>query len=225
METPDEVLAGLISRGGMRTQRREGLQQFHQVCKVQAESSRDFSRPAIARLCHVAGIAHPRMLYNGSAGEYMVLLEAWQAHCGKPIPKAERSASTTDWISNIDNPSLRQLVSRIKKERDSIQAELNLLKSSVAITVHWTANRPTDENEPLQIIETIQLQLQLSASEREALEDAISQQLLEREGWVAGRLGDVKNGAGRQIFRPAFLTAVKRVLAQAGRSSTSPGSR
>lgn len=210
---PDVLLAEILARPKLRAKRKAGLEAFQRICRAQAATSKDFSRATIGRLCEAAGLSHGRMLYNGSATEYLELLEAWERFAGKKRElRQDVERPARDWIAGIDSPSLRQLVQRLKRERDCLFAELNLLKSKVEITVHWTVPRPSTQEPNVQVIETIGVKL--SVSERDALEDAIGPALLAREGWTAGPHGEITNEHGRQVFRPGYISALKKVLSR-----------
>ena len=52
----------------------------------------------------------------------------------------------------------------------------------------------------------------LTPSEIDALAHAIAPAFLMAEGWTEGDDSEVKNQAGRKIFRPGFGSAIRKVL-------------
>jgi hypothetical protein len=173
----------------------------------------------MSRLFEAAKLFHPRMLYSGTAAaEYLELLAAWQEHSGAPR-KVPAMAGIPDWIARIDNAALRQLVQRLKKERDAYESQLNMLKSATAISVSWTVPRPDRAAEPSLPTQA----LYLTPSEIEALEHSVSEALLEREGWAEGQLGEITSNRGRLVYRPGYARAIRKVLAFVRRPDVRPG--
>jgi len=53
---------------------------------------------------------------------------------------------------------------------------------------------------------------QLTPSEREALQKAISPQFLEDQGWREGSHGEILNDKGRPLFEVGYTRAIRKVL-------------
>ena len=55
---------------------------------------------------------------------------------------------------------------------------------------------------------------ELTASEREALEGAVSPEFLSDQGWTEGRSGEIRNDKGRRLFEQGYTRAIRKVLAR-----------
>ncbi|WP_267873913.1 gamma-mobile-trio protein GmtX [Massilia eurypsychrophila] len=55
---------------------------------------------------------------------------------------------------------------------------------------------------------------QLTPSEREALQKAVSAEFLEARGLIEGSHGEIKNDLGRTLFDVGFGRAIRKVLGQ-----------
>jgi hypothetical protein len=56
---------------------------------------------------------------------------------------------------------------------------------------------------------------QLTPSEREALQKAVSASYLEERGWKEGSHGEIVNERGRHVLEVGFASAVRKVLGDA----------
>ena len=54
----------------------------------------------------------------------------------------------------------------------------------------------------------------LYPSEIEALRHAVSDRLLRDEGWTSDAEGRVLNEAGRVIFKPGYVTAIRKIIGE-----------
>jgi hypothetical protein len=52
----------------------------------------------------------------------------------------------------------------------------------------------------------------LTSMEREALERAISAELLVKEGWSEGPRGEIVAASGRRVFDNGFATGLRKLL-------------
>ncbi len=60
----------------------------------------------------------------------------------------------------------------------------------------------------------------LYPSEIEALRHAVSDRLLRDEGWTSDAEGRVLNEAGRVIFKPGYVTAIRKIIGEASASKS-----
>jgi hypothetical protein len=58
----------------------------------------------------------------------------------------------------------------------------------------------------------VMMKAQLTASEREALQKAVSLQFLEEQGWREGSHGEILNDKGRTFFEVGYTKAIRKVL-------------
>ena len=127
---PDDVLAALLAKGG-RSQRQRNLTAVHEICRRQHQSgSRDFSIPAVGKLCEAEGILKARALYNAQSADYRDLIEAWQRYAGPAAPKAPKVLASHDYLLRVEDPAIRSLMQGIISERDRLKAQINTLKAN-----------------------------------------------------------------------------------------------
>jgi hypothetical protein len=210
---PDDVLASLLDKGA-RSNRKANLVKMHELCRRQhAVGSRDFSLPAIGRLAEAEGILKGRALYNAPSADYRTLIEAWAAYAGPAAPKPPKTLASHDYLMRIDDPAIRSIMQAIVAERDKLKAQLNVLKANTRVTVD---RRPVDATvfaaQSTQPVAVFALSAQLTPSEREALQKAVSPRYLEERGFKEGSHGEIVNERGRTIFEVGFARAVRKAL-------------
>lgn len=210
---PDAVLASLLDKGG-RSNRRANLAKMHELCRRQnATGSRDFSLPAIGRLAETEGILKGRALYNAQSADYRVLIEAWSAYAGPAEPRPPKTLASHDYLMRIEDPAIRSIMQSIISERDRLKAQLNVLKAHTQVTVDRrplgaTVSAATGASP----VAVLALSAQLTPSEREALQKAVSVDYLEERGLEEGSHGEIFNERGRMIFDVGFGKAIRKVL-------------
>ena len=210
---PDAVLASLLDKGG-RSNRRANLVKMHELCRRQhAAGSRDFSLPAIGRLAEADGILKGRALYNAPSADYRALIEAWAAYAGPAAPKLSKALASHEYLMRIDDPAIRSIMQAIIAERDKLKAQLNVLKANTTVTVDRRPLGATVSSAPgTQSVAVVALSAQLTSSEREALQKAVSASYLEERGLKEGSHGEIVNERGRTVFEVGFARAVRKVL-------------
>ena len=213
---PDAVLASLLDKGG-RSNRRANLAKMHELCRRQhAAGSRDFSLPAIGRLAEAEGILKGRALYNAPSADYRALIEAWADYAGPAAPKSPKPLASHEYLMRIEDPAIRSIMQAIIAERDKLKAQINVLKANMQVTVD---RRPLDVTASAasggQPMAVLALSAQLTPSEREALQKAVSTDYLEERGLKEGSHGEIVNERGRTVFEVGFARAVRKVLGDA----------
>jgi hypothetical protein len=213
---PDDVLAALLAKGG-RSNRRANLDKIHELCRKQhAAGSRDFSIPAIGRLAEAEGIMKGRALYNAPSADYRSLIEAWAVYAGPAAPKPPKPLASHDYLMRIDDPAIRSIMQAIIAERDKLKAQLNVLKANTQVTVDRRPLGATVSAAPgTQPVAVLALSAQLTPSERDALQKAVSASYLEDRGMKEGSHGEILNERGRTVFEVGFARAVRKVLGDA----------
>lgn len=210
---PDAVLEALLAKGG-RSNRRANLAKMHELCRKQHEAgSRDFSLPAIGRLAEAGNVMKGRVLYNAQSADYRVLIEAWAAYAGPPVPKPAKVLASHDYLMRIEDPAIRSIMQAIIAERDQLKAQLNTLKANTQVIVDRRPLGTTIASVPgAQPMIALALSAQLTQSECEALHKAASRDYLEERGMREGSHGEIVNDRGRTIFEVGFLRAIRKVL-------------
>ena len=213
--SPDELFDTLLQ--GARPQRVRNLKLIHQICAAQSSSSKDLSIATVGRLCEAAGGLKARALYNAASRDYRMLIDAWREYTGAPSERrrshAPEQTVTERHLLGIGDPALRALVQRVYVERNALRAELNLLKSTTVVHVDRRPSVPASAGPPtLEVLTGVQL----TESERSALERSISPEFLGEEGWKEGAHGEIVNERGRKLFDVGFARAIRKVLDSAG---------
>lgn len=210
---PDAVLESLLAKGG-RSHRRANLTKMHELCRRQhGAGSRDFSLPTIGRLAEAEGIMKGRALYNAPSADYKSLIEAWGAYAGPPAPKPLTPLASHEYLMRIEDPAIRSIMQAIIAERDKLKAQLNLMKANTQVTVD---RRPLGMTVAVssgpQSVAVLAMTAQLTPSEREALQKAVSADYLEERGLREGSHGEIVNERGRTTFEVGFARAIRKVL-------------
>jgi hypothetical protein len=210
---PDAVLESLLAKGG-RSNRRSNLTKMQELCRKQHESgSRDFSLSAIGRVVEVAGIMKGRSLYNAQSADYQTLIEAWAAYAGPPAPKTPKMLASHEYLMRIEDPAIRSIMQAIIAERDKLKAQINVLKSNTQVTVdRRPGGSAASAVAGAQPVTVLAMAAQLTPSEREALQKAVSADYLEERGLHEGSHGEIANTRGRTIFEVGFASAIRKVL-------------
>lgn len=210
---PDAVLDALLAKGG-RSNRRSNLAKMHEICRKQHEhGSRDFSLPAIGRLVEADNIVKGRILYNAQSSDYRMLIEAWAAYSGPPGPKPPKTLASHEYLMRIADPAIRSLMQTVISERDKLKAQLNLLKAHTQVTIDRRPLGATITAAGAQPMPVLALSAQLTPSEREALQKAVSPRYLEERGLREGSHGEIVNERNRTMFEVGFARAIRKVLA------------
>ncbi|MBS0454635.1 MAG: alpha/beta hydrolase [Proteobacteria bacterium] len=210
---PDDVLKSLLAKGA-RSNRRANLAKMHELCRRQHDAgSRDFSLPAIGRLAEAEGILKGRALYNAPSADYRDLIDAWATYAGPTAPKPPKTLASHDYLMRIEDPAIRSIMQAIIAERDKLKAQLNVLKANTHVTVDRRPLGATVSATPgAQPVTLLALSAQLTPSEREALQKAVSAGYLQERGLKEGSHGEIVNERGRTVFDVGFARAVRKVL-------------
>lgn len=210
---PDVVLQSLLAKGG-RSQKQGNLKKLHEICRKQHEGgAQDFSISSIGRLCEAQSVLKGRALYNAPSADYRALIVAWSVYAGPPIPKAPKPLASHEYLMRIEDPAIRSILQAIIAERDTLRAQINTLKAHTQVNVD---RRPLGANiaqgysaGPLAVMN---MAVQLTSSERDALHKAISAPFLEEQGWREGGHGEILNDRGRTIFEIGYAKAIRKIL-------------
>jgi len=216
---PGAVLEDLKSHASPR--KAKTLDLLFEVLHKHAESGvMDFSVATIGRLSSAAGGPTTQSIRNKGGADYRRLIEAWAASRGttrkKPLAPANRQRLPTrfeDILGRIEDPALRAVVGSLIAERNRFFNENRVLKAQTEIVVDC---RPV-KCEASPAVEVLpSLTGLLTDMEREALQAAVSEKLLEQRGWTVFENGRVKGEDGRSIYKPGYLTAIRKILEETG---------
>lgn len=142
-----------------------------------------------------------------------MLIEAWFAYAGPAEPKPPKTLASHDYLMRIEDPAIRSIMQAVIAERDKLKAQLNVLKAHTQVTVNRRPLGATISAAPgTPPVAVLALSAQLTPSEREALQKAVSASYLEERGLKEGSHGEIVNERGRTVFEVGFARAVRKVL-------------
>ncbi|TCT07018.1 gamma-mobile-trio protein GmtX [Paralcaligenes ureilyticus] len=221
---PDEVLEAILTVSVHPTKKRN-LALIHQICFDSNKiGNKDFSLKSIGQAIELQGGLKAKSLWNAQSSDYRKLIEAWQAYVGPIEPDLREIKRTSDDLrlsQNIPDPAIRIIVEKLVKERNSLRAELNILKAQSTVIIDRRSSASVLESRAEKetgITVQVLKPAELNQLETEALAHAISPDLWHQEGWVEQKLGRVVmpidgTDRSRTIFKPGFVSAVKKLLA------------
>lgn len=138
---------------------------------------------------------------------------AWATLVGQPPSQTSKPLASHEYLMRINDPAIRSIMQAVIVERDKLKAEVNLLKSTTQVIVDRrpvgvrVAGTPTSP--PVMLFGDA---AQLTPSERDALQKAISATHLEEHGWREGTHGEILNERGRTVFDIGFARAIRKIL-------------
>ena len=101
-------------------------------------------------------------------------------------------------------------------ERDKLKAQLNVLKANTQVTVDRRPLGATVSAAPgVQPVAVFALSAQLTLSDCEGLQNAVSADYLEERGLNEGSDSENANELGRTVFEVGFARAIRKVLGDA----------
>ena len=208
---PEELLETLKAKSNSRKQR--SLDVVYAVCQEQAKAdSRDFSIATIGRLSAERSGPSPQTIRNKGGIDFRELITTWAKHADgatKKPPKLQESGLYSI-LEKIEDSAVRSIVGTILAKNTKLQGEVNLLKRQAEIVIDRRTipfvPAPNDADHQAT------LQNHLTSSEQAALQHAVSDELMEQEGWSIESSGRIVNSLGRTIFKAGFATAIKKTL-------------
>src|SRR5450830_230431 len=212
--SPEVVLAVLQQDASTRTQ--QSLTLIHDICSEQYESgAKDFSVATIGKLCSGRGGPSPQAIRNVSGEHYRALLGAWASYADgatrKPPARVE-SGVADDVLDMIPDAAVRAVVGSFLAENRKLKAENVLLKSQANVVIDRRPASVLSASQSSTGVQVISPLSTLMPLEVEALQNAISDELMKNMGWtVNAKTGRVSKG-DHPIFRAGFVTAIKKVL-------------
>lgn len=113
------------------------------------------------------------------------------------------------------------MMAGILAENRQMRREITLLKAEGNRVIDMRPS-PAESREAVQILPA---STGLYPSEIEALRHAVSDRLLKDEGWTTDAEGRVLNEAGRVIFRPGYVSAIRKIVGEGGTGATNSAKR
>ena len=206
---PDDLLDQLKTTATPRKQKTLDL--IHEVCREQYErGSKDFSVATIARIASDRGGPSKGAIHNATGDDYKGLIKAWAEHTGG-VTRKVRQVSANPYaalIEKIENPALRSMMNGILAENRQMRREITLLKAEGNRVIDM---RPQSK-EPRETVQILPASHGLYPTEIEALRHAVSDRLLEDEGWTTDSEGRVVTETGRALYKPGYVSAIRKIL-------------
>jgi hypothetical protein len=208
--TPEELLGQL--KAGANARKAKNLDIVHAVCREQFErGSKDFSVAIIGRLSQERGGPATQSIHNKTGDDFKGLISVWANYTGGSSKRPHKVIDNPIYavLGKIPDPAVRSVMGSVLAENTKLRGEVNLLKrnANVVIDLRPTSASP-DTQQPIIILPTTAL----TDSEKEALRHAISEKLLEDEGWVTDESGRIMNQHGRVILKVGFISAIRKML-------------
>ena len=206
---PDDLLDQLKTTATPRKQKTLDL--IHEVCREQYErGSKDFSVATIARIAADRGGPSKGAIHNATGDDYKGLIKAWAEHTGGVTRKVRQVSQNpyTALIDKIENPALRSMMNGILAENRQMRREITLLKAEGNRLIDMRP-QSTEPRVPVQIPPASH---GLYPTEIEALRHAVSDRLLEDEGWTTDSEGRVVTETGRALYKPGYVSAIRKIL-------------
>ena len=110
----------------------------------------------------------------------------------------------------IENPALRSMMAGILAENRQMRREITLLKAEGNRVIDMRPRLP----ESPETVQILPASTGLYPSEIDALRHAISDRLLKDEGWTSDTEGRVINEAGRVVYKPGYVTAIRKIVGE-----------
>ena len=115
------------------------------------------------------------------------------------------------------NNVIRSIMQAIITERDKLKARPNVLKANAQVTIDWRPLGTRIAAAPgAQPIAVLELPAQLTPSERDASQKAVSPDYLKEQGLREGTHGEIVNERGRMVFDVGFARAIRKMLGHIG---------
>ncbi|QQD24751.1 hypothetical protein GJQ55_09880 [Venatoribacter cucullus] len=207
-------------KAGKSAKTQASLDKLNEALKAYYESGkRDFSITTIGRVSAEANGVGYQSIRATANKHYRDLIEAWAAKAQTTTKKppsvaARKSGQDYQLLERIDDPAVRALFGQIIRERDRYRSEANMLKNQTQIVID---KRPTAYSEP-QSDASVELLPSLkgicSDNEIKALQTVCTDEWLEKLGFQANKLGQVKDELGTEILPRGFLTGLKKILGE-----------
>ncbi|MFS2004126.1 gamma-mobile-trio protein GmtX [Duganella sp. CT11-25] len=205
---PDETYHGLAGLA-KHPSKKKNLAELHRICGEQYKAgSLLFTFAHIERILVSEKVLSAKTLGNSKSGDYRTLILAWAAYARPPAsPKA---CIDDDWLINIPDPAVRQLVQIMRSELNKTRGEVIVLrKLQKPIAVYMgTASVPGDQSN-VAVFDATQ---QLLPTEKKSLLQAIDPNYLREHNLEIGKRGEIIQRDGVVLFERGFVDGLKRLL-------------
>jgi hypothetical protein len=208
---PDDLLEHL--KASVSPRKAKNLDIVHAVCREQFErGSKDYSVATIARLSVERGGPTAQTIHNKTGDDFKGLIAAWAKHTGGAVRKPRKVNENPIYavLDRIPDPAVRAVMGGVLAENRKLRGEVNLLKRQANIVIDQRPMVPASAQQ--QTIQILPTSHGLTESEKEALRHAISDKLMEVEGWQQDENGRILNAKKRVIFKIGYVSAIRKIL-------------
>ncbi|MFH1659643.1 MAG: alpha/beta hydrolase fold protein [Rhodocyclaceae bacterium] len=208
---PDDLLEQIKANANPRKQR--NLEIVHTVCREQYElGSKDFSVATIARIAHKRGGPTAGSIHNKTGDDFKGIIKAWASHTGGSLKKLRKVGADPVFsiLDKIPDPAVRSVFGAVLAENRKLRGEVTFLKANSNIVIDRRIISDSPQKTP--VGQVLPAHLGLNEDQVAALKHAVSDTLMQSEGWKADEFGRVINDKGRVIFRPGFVTAIRQIM-------------
>lgn len=207
---PDDLLEELKANATAR--KAKNLDIIHAVCREQYErGSRDFSVATISKISTERGGPVKSTIHNRTGDDFKGLIQAWANHTGGVTRKVRKAPENPLFgvLDKIPDPAVRAVMGAVLAENKKLRGQVNLLKANTHVLIDRTTKQ-TDV--PQGSIQTLPASSGLTREEQDALRHAISDRLIQDEGWSQDDHGRILNARGRAIYRIGYVNAIRKML-------------
>ncbi|WP_235040586.1 gamma-mobile-trio protein GmtX [Vreelandella profundi] len=216
----DAVLETL--KDGKTAKTQASLDKLSKTLKHYYESgARDFSVTTIGRVSEENGGVGYQSIRATANKHYRDLIEAWAVKAQTttkkpPMGPAKKTGQDYQLLERIDDTAVRALFGQIIRERDRYKSEASMLKNQTKIIIDKRPTAFTESQTEGSVDWLPSLKRICSDNEIKALQTISSEEWLEKLGFQANSLGQVKDEYGMEILPRGFLTGLKKILGEVG---------
>ncbi|MFY9329487.1 MAG: gamma-mobile-trio protein GmtX [Georgfuchsia sp.] len=207
---PDELLEQLKATASQR--KAKNLDIIHAVCREQHErGSADFSVATISKIAQERGGPVKSTIHNKTGDDFKGLIKAWADHTGGVTRKVRKVRENPVYavLDKIPDPAVRAVMGAVLAENKKLRGEVNVLKANTEVVID---QRTTSASHPKETIQILPASTGLTDSEKEALRHAISNKLMQDEGWSQDDHGRILSAKGRTIYKVGYVTAIRKII-------------
>lgn len=212
----DAVLESL--KDGKTAKTQASLDKLNETLSTYFDSgARDFSITTIGRVsAENSGVGYQSIRATANK-HYRDLVEAWAAKAQTntkkpPVGPAKKTSQDYQLLERIDDMAVRALFGQIIRERDRYKSESNMLKNQTKIVIDKRPTAFTESQSEASVELLPSLKGICSDNEIKALQTVCTDEWLQKLGFQANQLGQVKDELGMEILPRGFLTGLKKIL-------------
>lgn len=207
---PDELLEKL--KANATTRKIKNLDIVHAVCREQHErGSSDFSVATISKIAQEHGGPAKSTIHNKTGDDFKGLIKAWADHVGGITRKVRTVSESPVYavLDKIPDPAVRAVMGAVLAENKKLRGELNLLKANTEYVIDRTTKPASQPQDTIQILPA---STGLTDDEKEALRHAISDKLMQDEGWSQDAHGRILNDKRRALYKVGYVNAIRKIV-------------